>query len=180
MTKRASTLASNSSTEPDRFVIGRLGRPHGLDGFLGLYIEEEDVESLEPGSTVFLNDRPLQVRAVRRVDRGYQVAFEGIDDRFLAEEIRGSDVSVEQRRELTEGEFWPGELVGLLVFDEEGNRLGTVKDVLFGPGQERLLIESEGGSTFEVPFVDDLVPVVDVARRRVEIVSIPGLTEPSG
>jgi 16S rRNA processing protein RimM len=58
--------------------------------------------------------------------------------------------------------------------------LGTVKDVLFGPGQERLLIESEGGSTFEVPFVDDLVPVVDLVQGRVEIVSIPGLTEPSG
>jgi 16S rRNA processing protein RimM len=155
-----------------------LGRPHGLDGFLGLYIEEEDIATLGPGSTVFMNDRPHVVRAVRRVDRGYQVAFEGIDDRFLAEEIRGLDVSLEQRRELTEGEFWPGDLIGLVVFDEEGNQLGTVQDVLFGPSQERLLIESEGGSTFEVPFVDDLVPVVDVAQGRLEIVTIPGLTEP--
>ncbi len=157
-----------------------MGRPHGLDGFLGLYIEEEDVDSLEPGATVFLNDRPHQVRAVRRVDRGYQVAFEGVDDRFMAEEIRGLDVSVEVRRELTEGEFWPGDLMGLVVFDQEGTQIGTVKDVLFGPGQERLLVEGEGGLTFEVPFVDDLVPVVDLAQGRVEIVSIPGLTEPSG
>lgn len=157
-----------------------MGRPHGLDGFLGLYIEDEDVESLQPGSTAFLNDRPHQVRAVRRVDRGYQVAFEGIDDRFMAEQIRGLDVSVAERRELTEGEFWPGDLIGLIVFDQEGAQLGTVKDVLFGPGQERLLIGSEGGSTFEVPFVDDLVPLVDLAQGRVEIVSIPGLTEPSG
>ena len=42
-TKRASTLASSSSTDPGRFVIGRLGRPHGLDGFLGIYVDEEDI-----------------------------------------------------------------------------------------------------------------------------------------
>jgi len=34
------------------------------------------------------------------------------------------------------------------------------------------------GSTFEVPFVDDLVPVVDLDKRYVEIVRVPGLTEP--
>ena len=157
-----------------------MGRPHGLEGFLGLYIEEEDVESLEPGSTVFLDDRPLLVRAIRRVDRGYQVAFEGIDDRFMAEEIRGLDVSVGSRRDLPEDEFWPGDLIGLDVFDQDGSHVGSVKDVLFGPGQERLQVERDGGSTFEVPFVDQLVPVVDIAHGRIEIVSIPGLTEPSG
>lgn len=179
-TKRESTLASNSSTEPERFLIGRLGRPHGLDGFLGLYIEEEDVDSIHPGSTVFLSDRPHVVRAVRRVDRGYQVAFEGVDDRAAAEELRGSDFIVGKRRQLTEGEFWPADLIGLPVFDQDGQELGVVKDVLFGPGQDRLLIEGGGDASFELPFVDELVPVVDLAQGRIEVVVIPGLIEPSG
>jgi 16S rRNA processing protein RimM len=177
-TKRESALASSSSTEPERFIVGRLGRPHGLDGFLGLYIEEEDVEMVQPGSTVYVDHRPLLVRALRRVDRGYQVAFDGIADRPSADEIRGKDVTVESRRDLEEGEFWPGDLIGLAVYSQAGSRLGTVADVLFGAGQERLLVEMVGGSTFEVPFVHDLVPVVDLAQRRVEIVTIPGLTEP--
>jgi 16S rRNA processing protein RimM len=160
-------------------VVGRLGRPHGLDGFLGLYIEEEDAAAIEPGARVFVDDRPHVVRALRRADRGYQVAFEGIQDRFMAEEIRGADFSVEQRRELSEGEFWPGDLIGLPVFDQDGAWVGAVKDVLFGAGQDRLLIEGGSGLDFEVPFVAALVPVVDLARARVEIVSIPGLTEPS-
>ncbi|MGH8913277.1 MAG: ribosome maturation factor RimM [Acidimicrobiia bacterium] len=160
-------------------MVGRLGRPHGLDGYLGLYIEDEDAAGLDPGSTVFLNDRPHVVRAVRRVDRGHQIAFEGVSDRFMAEEIRGLDVVVEQRRELGEGEFWPADLIGLLVFDQDGIEVGEVKDVLFGARQERLLIGAKDGTNFEVPFVDDLVPVVDLARGRVEIVSIPGLTEPT-
>jgi len=161
-------------------VIGRLGRPHGLDGFLGLYVDEEDIVSVQPGATVFVDDRPYSVRAVRRVDRGYQVAFEDVTDREGADELRGMDVSVSERRELGEGEFWPDDLIGLAVFDDTGQALGVVKEVVFGPGQERLLVERVTGGTFEVPFVDDLVPLVDREAERIEIVAIPGLIEPSG
>jgi len=178
-TKRASTLASNSSTDPERFVIGRLGRPHGLDGYLGIHVDEEDMVSLQPGSTVYLEDRPRVVRAVRRVDRGFQVAIEGVGSREAAEEIRGSVVSVDERRPLGDGEFWPEDLTGLSVFDESGAPVGIVERVVFGPGQDRLVIATDDGARFEVPFVDALVPVVDTGARRIEINSIPGLIEPA-
>ncbi|MGH8953089.1 MAG: ribosome maturation factor RimM [Acidimicrobiia bacterium] len=161
-------------------MIGRLGRPHGLDGFLGLYVDDEDIVSVQPGATVFVGDRQHCVRAVRKVDRGYQVAFEDVADREGAEELRGLDVSVSERRQLSEGEFWPDDLIGLAVFDDTGQPLGVVKEVLFGPGQERLVVERVTGGTFEVPFVGDLVPLVDREAERVEIVAIPGLIEPSG
>lgn len=136
--------------------------------------------SLQPGSTVFLQDQTRVVRAVRRVDRGYQIAFEGVDDREAAEEIRGMDVVVGARRPLDEDEFWPGDLIGLNVFEQSGHPLGVVREVLFGPGQDRLLVERPDGLTFEVPFVDELVPTVDLEAGRVEVVPIPGLIEPSG
>lgn len=177
-TKRASTLASSSSTDPGRFVIGRLGRPHGLDGFLGIYADEEEMGGLKPGSTLYLEDRPYVVRAVRRVDRGFQVAFEGVASRESAEKIRGLPVLVDERRTLAEDEFWPEDLEGLSVFDEAGHEVGVVQRVVFGPGQDRLEIITGQGASFEVPFVDELVPVVDLAAGRVEIISIPGLIEP--
>jgi 16S rRNA processing protein RimM len=133
---------------------------------------------LKPGSTVYLEDRPHVVRAVRRVDRGFQVAFEGVGTRESAEEIRGLAVSVDERRTLAEDEFWPEDLEGLTVFDETGHEIGVVQRVVFGPGQDRLEIVTGEGASFEVPFVDQLVPVVDLGAGRIEIISIPGLIEP--
>lgn len=176
-TKRESALASSSSTEPERFVVGRLGRPHGLDGFVGLYIDEADAAALTPGATLFVAGRALTVRTLRRVDRGYQIAFEGIDDREAAEEIRGRDVEVASRRALDAGEFWPDDLIGLTVVDEAGTVVGEVVEVVFGAAQERLVVERPDGTRHEVPFVDALVPEVDLAEGRVEIVPIPGLIE---
>lgn len=149
-----------------------------MDGYLGLYIDEDDAAALGPGTTVHIASRPFVMRALRRVDRGYQVAFEGVDDREAAEAIRGLDVAVETRRALGADEFWPGDLVGLAVHSEDGGLVGRVVDVIFGSAQERLLVENIDGSRFEVPFVDDLVPVVDIESGRIEIVLIPGLIEP--
>ena len=164
---------SNSSTDRT-YVVGRLGRPHGLDGFLGLYVDEADVVYFQPGSTVSIDGSPLVVRAVRRADRGHQVQFENVLTREAAEDIRGSEVHVAERRELSEDEYWPEDLLGLEVRGPESGHLGVVSRVVTGTAQDRLVV-SRDGSEFEVPFVVDLVPVVDLQAGYLEIVELPGL-----
>lgn len=148
-----------------------MGKPNGLDGFLGLYAENEDLVHLQPGSVVYVADRAMTVRELRQGKKGPQVAFVGVVDRSGAEELRGSTVSVAERRSLDEDEFWPTDLVGLEV--RPGG--GRVVDVAHGPAQDRLVVEREG-SRFEVPFVEELVPVVDLVEGFVEVVELEGLS----
>lgn len=173
MKKKASLPELSSSTNSPSIRAGRLGRPHGLDGYLGLYVEPEDLSYFEIGSTVHIQDRPHVIRAIRKADRGYHVAFKGVLDRNAAEQIRNHDVLVDVRRELNEDEFWPDQLRGLEV--RPGG--GTVVGVVHGPAQDRLEINRDG-VVFEVPFVGQFVPVVDVDNGFVEILEIEGLTEP--
>lgn len=173
MKKRGSRLGSNSSTSRPGFKVGRLGRPNGLKGFLGLYVEPEDLNYFDIGSSVVVGDRSLLVRALRRGKKGHEVAFEEIRDRDAAETIRNLDVVVAERRPLRPGEYWPDQLVGLEV--RPGG--GAVVGIEHGPAQDRLVVERDG-TRFEVPFVDELVPVVDLESGFVEVVEIEGLTEP--
>ena len=175
MRKRASLLGSSSSTEQSRIRVGRLGKPNGLEGYIGLYAESDDLVYFEPGSVVLVGDQPQTVRDLRRGKKGPQVAFAGIADRPGAEELRGSDVFVTERRQLEEGEFWPADLVGL----EARPGGGLVVAVAYGPTQDRLVIEREGWR-FEIPFVEALVPIVDLHAGFIEIVEIEGLSAPPG
>lgn len=125
----------------------------------------------DPGSTVFVDDTPHTVRALRQGKKGPQVSFDGISTRAEAESIRGAQVYVDERRQLDEGEYWPGDLIGLEV--RPGG--GEVVDVAHGPAQDRLVVQREGAQ-FEIPFVAALVPVVDIAAGYVEIVEIDGLS----
>lgn len=140
---------------------------------MGLYVEPEDLIHFEPGAVVHVEETAHTVRAVRHGKKGPQVAFEEVTDRPGAEEIRGRDVYVPEARDLGEREFWPSDLVGLEV--RPGG--GRVAGVSHGVSQDRLVIEREG-TTFEVPFVDELVPVVDLEEGYVEVDEIEGLNSP--
>lgn len=176
MKKRESVPESNSSTDAG-FVVGRLGRPHGLDGFLGLYVDEPDATHFEVGKSVTIDSNPYTVRSIRRTDRGHQVQFEGVASREQAELLRGKEVFVGERRQLEADEFWPEQLVGLRVVDGEGNLIGSVDRWIPGSAQDRLLVDVDGAK-YEIPFVADLVPVVDLDEGYVEVRPIPGLIEP--
>lgn len=152
-------------------MVGRLGKPNGLEGFLGLYTEPENLTYFEPDSAVYVDGRAYTVRALRQGKKGPQVAFHGVVDRRGAEHLRGHDVMVSERRQLGEGEYWPRDLVGLEV--RPGG--GVVIAVTHGVAQDRLTVD-RGGIRFEVPFVAELVPIVDLERGYVEIVEIEGLS----
>ncbi len=143
----------------------------GLEGFLGLYVSQENLYYFDRGSTVVVDDAVRVVRATRRGKKGHEVAFEDVSDRDGADRIRNLEVFAESRRQLGQGEYWPDDLIGL----EVRPRGGTVVGVEHGPAQDRLVIERDG-TTFEVPFVDELVPAVDLSGGTVEVVELPGLT----
>jgi 16S rRNA processing protein RimM len=108
------------------------------------------------------------------------VRFEGVVDRSGAEPLVGSLLYVppDERRPLEDDEYWPDELVGLAVRSVSGEDLGVVEDVIEGPAQYRLVVQGERGR-FEVPFVRDLVPEVNVAERVIVVVDLPGLVPDS-
>ena len=127
---------------------------------------------------MYVGNTPHTVRAIRRADRGHQVAFEEAPNRPAAEKIRGSEVFAASTRELGEGEFWGRDLIGLTVTTEAGERVGKVADVVVGESQDRLVVEGINGK-FEVPFVKDLVPEVDLESHVIRIKDLPGLTDDS-
>jgi 16S rRNA processing protein RimM len=157
----------SSSTEP----IARLGRPHGLEGYLGLYVDPDDLDLFRVGATVLAGDLSLTIRAIRPGKKGPQIAFGEITDREGAEQIRNEDLRLpEVTRGLGTADYWVDDLIGLEVRPGGGVVVGIER----GPAQDRLLVERRG-VTFEVPFVHALVPVVDIDGGYVVIEEIEGL-----
>ena len=147
--------------------LGRVGRPHGLDGAFVVEEASEDARRFEVGSRLLVDDEPAIVVLSRRVG-GAQTAIKL--DRPVQ---RGAEIAV-RRAELPppeEGSYYVTDLVGLEVVDAAGERIGVVKDVL--PGVANDILELETGLL--LPLVEDCVRHVDLAQRRVVVA--PGFTE---
>jgi 16S rRNA processing protein RimM len=162
-------------------TVGRLGRPHGLDGELVLYPDTDNPQRFVPGARVTAATNPprLLTISVARPHRGaILVVFVGVGSRAAADELANAELTVDldDLRPLGDGEYWPEDLVGLEARSSDGEMVGRVVDVVLGGAQDRLVIE-RGEGRFEIPFVEPLVPEVDLSSGVVVIALLPGLLE---
>ncbi|KAA3635825.1 MAG: 16S rRNA processing protein RimM [Armatimonadetes bacterium] len=188
--KRASRLRSTSSTdmadgqpESDRIPIGYVRKAHGIRGDVVVRGLVDDAKTRLVKDAAFLTDedepRMLIVSSVGSVKDDFRVSFVEIADRNAAEALKGTQLTVPstERRKLSDDEWWPEDLVGCQVMGVDGGKIGTVHEVIIAAAQDRLVVIAPDGSKAEVPFVEALVPVVDIANDQI-IVELPdGLFE---
>ncbi len=148
--------------------IGRVGRPHGLDG--SFYVVGPEEEMLSVGRRVELSGAPAEIE--RRAGTGAKpiVRLSGCGSREAAEALRGTPLMVgrDELPQLDDGEYWAEDLVGCAVGDGE-EAVGTVTRLLGLPSCEVLEVARDAGEPLLVPLIGDAVRSVDVASRRIDV-----------
>jgi 16S rRNA processing protein RimM len=153
---------------PERVVIGRVGRPHGVDG--AFFVEEasDDARWFKVGSRFLAAGAEAEVVVARRGAGGRPVI------RLNREVGRGSllEVPGEALPPTEEGEYYIFQLVGLEVVEEGGRSLGRVADVLLGPANDALDL----GNGVLLPLVEACVLSVDLDAGRILVAA--GFSDP--
>jgi 16S rRNA processing protein RimM len=121
----------------------------------------DDAGVFAPGSALTSDDgRELVVASSKPYrDRGLLIRFDGVADRIGAERLRGLQLTIDSadRSELGPDEFWDEDLVGRRALSPDGSELGIVAEVVHGPGQDRLAVDTGVGDPVLVPFVAAIV-----------------------
>jgi 16S rRNA processing protein RimM len=169
-------------------VVGRVAKAHGIGGELAVDVRTDSPEErFAPGSVMAarLRDgttRTLTVTTARPHSGRLLVRFDEVPDRTGAESLRGT-LLLADTGDLPPiedpDEFYDHELAGLAVVLVDGTPVGTVREVIHGPGGELLAIEraADAGGEALVPFVRQIVPEVDLAGRRVVLDPPEGLLD---
>jgi 16S rRNA processing protein RimM len=154
-------VSASEGGAPPALTVGRVGRPHGLDG--SFYVTRPKPRLLSLGARLIVNGHSATVVRLAGTQQRPIVRLEGVSDREGAEALRGHELSVERSDApaLADGEWWSHELEGCAVIDGE-RLLGTVSRLLELPSCEVLEVAPPGGGP---PL---LVPMVKDAIRRVE------------
>ena len=148
--------------------IGRVGKPHGLDG--AFFVEEASADTrwFEPGSRLLAAGEEAEVVASRRGAGGRPVI------RLDRQVARGT--SLEVAREALppprEDEYYAYQLLGLEVIEEGGRSLGRVEAVHPGPANDAIDL----GNGLLLPLVGACIRSVDLEERRILVA--PGFSDP--
>lgn len=133
--------------------VGRVGRPHGLDGAFVVEQGSDDPGRYAVGAELYVDGVPAKVVVSRRVGRGRHAI------RLDRTVERGATLTVlrSQLPRLPDGEFYAFEIIGLRVEEVGGRQCGIVKDLLPGPANDNL--ELDDGTL--VPMIEDAIAAID-------------------
>ena len=179
----------------DAVEVGRIGEAWGVKGWFRVHPHASEPQALfsskrwylkapdagvvkRPGGAAAMAHLPALLKIVQAKEHGDGVVAHAqeIDGRVAAEALRGARIFVSRSSFPTADpdEYYWVDLIGLEVFNREGQRLGEVLGLLDTGPQSVLRIGATQGaadpaSEILIPFVAAYVDSVSLAQRRIVV-----------
>jgi len=156
-------LSTSRDRGERRIALAAVAGAHGIKGEVRLKLFSESAVSLAKHEKLIVGGAERRLISVRDSGKTAVARFEGVNDRSVAEALRGSLIEIDRSAlpPLEEGEYYHADLIGLGAVDREGRQVGTVVSVEnFGAG-DLLEIELADGKRSLIPFREGIADLED-------------------
>ncbi len=171
-------LEDDSASDPAYLAIGKLGAPHGVQGYLRVHVLTDFPERFSELKKVCVGEefKPYRVADVRLVHEEVLLKLRGINTPEAARELVHNLIYVPTAEAvpLPEGEYYCYQIIGLAVEDEHGDPVGEVVDV-FATGSNDVYVVRDGESEYLLPAIEDVVLGIDLSQRKIRVRLLEGL-----
>ena len=140
-------------------TVGRVGRPHGVDGSFFVEGASDAPERFARGAVLLVDGEPAEIVVSKRGAGGRPVIkLERSVPRGATLAVRRADLP-----EPAEDAYYVFQLLGLRVEEEGGRTLGTVTEVENGPANDTLALDTG----LLLPLVESCVLDIDLDEGRI-------------
>jgi len=150
--------------------VGQVAGAYGLEGAVKVIPLTDFGDRFDAGACLLLDGAERQVEWSRASQPGLVVKLRGIDNRTMAELLRGRYLELpdEDARSLESGRFYHHQVVGLAAVTKSGEHLGVITEVLERPAND-VWVSHEGTIEHLIPATKDAVLEVDLGSGRVVV-----------
>ncbi|MDP6420960.1 MAG: ribosome maturation factor RimM [SAR202 cluster bacterium] len=149
----------------------------GLSGHVKVQPDTDFPDRFAPGSTLYLDSRPVKVKLSRANKGAYVVKLDAASNRSQAESLRGQFLTIPQAElsALPEGTYYHFDLLDMAVHTDEGEHLGHIRDVISTGGNDVYVVGREGAADLLIPAIAQVVTEVDVDAQHMTVHLLEGL-----
>lgn len=161
--------------------VGVISSTHGIRGEVKVFPTTDDVKRFKKLKNVILDTGRehlnLEVEGVKFFKQFVILKFKGIDNINDIEKYKGKDLLVDRANavKLRKDEYFVVDLIGLEVFTEDGEKFGTMKDVLETGANDVYIIDSLNHGEVLIPAIKQCVLDIDIEANKMVIHLMKGL-----
>lgn len=167
----------------DLLEVGKIVNTHGLRGEVKIVPWTDYPELFEEIEYVYVKKREeytrLDIAGIKYQKGNIIVRFPQIKDINEAEKYKNQIIYAEREMlgELPEGVYYIADLFGLDVVKEDGEKVGTVADVINTGSNDIYDVKREGKKNLLIPVIDDVVLNVDIENKKITVRMMEGLED---
>ncbi len=165
------------------FTIGKIVNTHGVRGELKVLPDTDDPGRFSKLKSVRVKQRgkitEYEVERARGQGTVIILKLKGIDTPEQGLLLKNSELEIHRKDaiKLPEGMWFIGDLIGCSVYEEDGNCLGKVINVLQTGSNDVYEVKDQDDRTILIPALKDVVLDVNVEEAVIKVKLLPGLKE---
>ena len=162
------------------FNMGKIVNTHGVKGELKLYPYSDDLDKFEDFEYFYVEGEgktKYLIESTRVHKNMVLFKFKGYDDINKVLSFVNKNVYIERKdvEDDSEGHYIV-DLIGCDIFDDKGEHLGVLVDVLQNSAQDLYEIKLKAtGQKFYLPVVDEFVKTIDIKTKKIVVHLIEGM-----
>lgn len=162
-----------------KISVGKVVNTRGLRGEVKIYPYIDELDAFSEFSYLIVNEKKYDIRQVKFFKNMVFITFDGIDSIEMAEKLKNFDafISEEDLPELSEEEFYIKDILGMDVVSDDGEYLGSIKDVFRTGANDVYEVTRENKKSMYLPAIKDVILSIDTKENKMTVHIIDGLDE---
>lgn len=168
----------------DMLKVGIITSTHGVKGEVKVFPTTDDVNRFKRLKQVFLDNGmekiPLEIEGVKFFKQMAILKFKGIDNIDDVIKYRQKELYVLRKDavKLKPDEYFIADLIGIIVFDEQGMKLGELTDVMTTGANDVYIVQmSDLDKEILIPAIKDCILSIDVKQKKMIVHLMEGLLD---
>ncbi len=167
----------------DRFQVGVIAATHGIRGDVKVFPLTDDPARFRKLKNAYVETRdglkPVKISGVKLGGKFVVLHLEGYDTIEEASLLRQRAIWIDRKDavKLPEGRWFIADLIGMKVYTDEEELLGTLTDVIKTGANDVYQVTTPEGKDVLIPVIDDCILDVQPEQEYMKVHLLPGLLD---
>lgn len=161
--------------EKQKYIeAGKIVNTHGVKGEVKIQVWLDSPDFLKTFKRIYIDGNAVKVIS-SRVHKDFLIAFlEGVSDVNAAMCLKNKTVYIDRGdAKLPRGAYFLQDIIGASVFDQSGNEVGKLTDIMETPASQIYVVKGE--TEHLIPAVDEFILKVDAEKGEIKVKLIEGM-----